>query len=87
MIEETYKTTASEDRTSFYFISKGAKGDIVKVVVCQFMYTNNYNLAFGDLISDEKIDDKIVSNNDDATKVLSAVVKCVYTFLKKEKKN
>ena len=83
MIGGTYETIPSEDKMSFYFVSEGKKGEIVKVVVFQFLYANNYNLAFGDLKSDTSIDDKIVSNNDDATKVLSTVVKCVYDFLEK----
>jgi hypothetical protein len=37
-------------------------------------FTNLYNLGFGDLLPDGKIDDKVTSNNGDIIKVLSTVI-------------
>ena len=47
-------------------------------------YTHTYNLAFGDVdAATNKLDDKIVSNNNDTEKVLTTVASTVYIFIKK----
>jgi hypothetical protein len=80
-----YTLKAEADLTIFEFISEGPKGTIPKLIV--FTETNLkgfYNLAFGD--KDEvtgKINDKIVSNNNDTEKVLSTVVSAIFTFTDK----
>ncbi len=80
-----YKLDADTDLTIFEFTSEGPKGKIPKLII--FAETNLkdfYNLAFGD--KDEKtgkINDKIVSNNDDTEKVLATIVAAILVFTDK----
>ena len=65
----------------FKFTSKGRKGEIQNVV--QFMATNDpsiYNLAFGDLLHDGRVDDHIRNDNNDRNKILATVAATVYEF-------
>ena len=66
------------------FIAKGRKGAIKKVVRFTKMDTSTltyYNLGFGDWNEKEnKIDDFIVSNNQDAERVLATVSATVVDF-------
>jgi hypothetical protein len=82
---ERYEVKAGEQRMIFEFISKGPKGDILKLV--QFRKTNLnglYILAFGDKDSvTGEINDTVVSNNSDSIKVLATVVATVYAFTEK----
>jgi hypothetical protein len=77
-----YTLKADADLTVFEFISEGPKGSIPKLIV--FAETNLkdfYNLAFGDKDEiTEKINDKIVSNNNDTEKVLTTVVAAIFAF-------
>ncbi len=55
-----YLFLISEDALEFVFVSEGPKGRIQKVV--QFRETDNadiYNLSFGDILPNGKIDDRI----------------------------
>ncbi|OFX45768.1 MAG: hypothetical protein A2046_07310 [Bacteroidetes bacterium GWA2_30_7] len=85
MKQPKYQLKAEQDLAIFEFISEGPKGKIPKLI--EFKETNLngfYNLAFGD--KDEttgKIDDKVVTNNDDTEKVLATVVAAVYAFTDK----
>lgn len=77
-----YTLKTSPKMTYFEFISKGPKGDILKIV--EFQETNLkdfYNLAFGDkdIVSGE-ISDTTVSNNGDTEMVLATVVSALYEF-------
>lgn len=80
-----YTLKAEQDLTVFEFVSEGSKGRIPKLIV--FMETNLkdfYNLAFGD--KDEntgKIDDSVVTNNNDTEKVLATVAAAVLAFTDK----
>ena len=74
----------SSNLLEFCFISNGPKGEI-KIVV-QFNITENptiYNLAFGNLLIDGKVDDTIKNNNKDRNKVLATVVAVIYEFTSK----
>ena len=77
-----YQLKAEQDLTVFNFISEGPKGKIPKLI--EFKETNLkgfYNLAFGDKdLKTGKINDIIVSNNNDTEKVLATVVSAVYAF-------
>lgn len=77
-----YELKAGRNLTTFEFLSEGPKGKIIKVIQFQQMNLPNlYNLAFGDKNFDtERLDDKIVTDNDDAEKILATVVAAVYAF-------
>ena len=79
MIGETYHLEQADDLRYFYFLSEGSKGLIPKVVVYDYTRRNTYNLGFGDLRGG-RIDDKVVSDNDDLSKVLNTVAKTVYLY-------
>ena len=71
----------SADSLEFKFISGGPNGEIPKVV--QFMETSDpsiYNLAFGDLLQDGRVDDHVKNNNKDRNKILATVAATVYEF-------
>ena len=71
----------SKDALEFKFISEGPKGNIQKVV--QFIETDDptiYNLAFGDLLADGKVDDHVKNDNKDRNKILATVAATVYEF-------
>ena len=44
-------------------------------------YRGMFNLAFGDLLPDGRIDDSVVSNNGDVIKVFSTIIRIVIDFL------
>lgn len=77
-----YQLNAEQDLTVFNFISEGPKGRILKLIeIKETNLKGFYNLAFGD--KDEKsgkINDSIVTNNNDTEKVLATVVSAVYAF-------
>lgn len=85
MKQPKYTLKAEQDLTVFEFISEGPKGRISKLI--EFTETNLkdfYNLAFGD--KDEttgRINDRIVSNNNDTEKVLATVASAVFAFTDK----
>ncbi len=43
--------------------------------------TGKWNFGFGDLTEDFRVDDKIISNNQDVFKVISTVAKIAYAFI------
>lgn len=81
---DKYSTLAFYDYTVFVFYSDGPKGRIKKAI----HYTkipnsggNIFNLAFGDWIENEKrVNDKIVTNNNDRQKILATVASTVPIF-------
>ena len=77
-----YQLKAAQDLTVFNFISEGPKGSIQKLIeIKETNLKGFYNLAFRD--KDEqtgKINDKVVTNNNDTDKVLATVVSAVYAF-------
>ena len=80
----TYQLKSEEDLKAFEFTSEGLKGNIEKLIVFQKTNTPNlFNLAFGDKTRDGKLDDKTISNNGDAEKVLTTVISAVYAFFDK----
>lgn len=77
-----YELKAGDSRMIFEFVSVGSKGNIHKLVrFTSTIYTNIYNLAFGERIpGTNEIDDQSISNNGDTEKVLSTVASAVYSF-------
>jgi hypothetical protein len=82
MIDEHYPFSSREDKLLYYFYSNGPQGEILKIIIFQLSETGKWNLAFGDY-EKEKIDDKIISNNNDLFKVMKTVVACTYDFSEK----
>jgi hypothetical protein len=79
MITDTYPFMASYNKTQYLFQSQGKQGKILKVVVFTHIGGDLWNLGFGDAY-DGKIDDLVVSNNQDITKVISTVAQIAYAF-------
>ncbi|THU39383.1 hypothetical protein FAM09_12815 [Niastella caeni] len=78
-----YDYLVSEDFLSYEFFSEGPKGKIRKVVL--FSRVNLYgkfyfNLAFGDFNEAGNFNDLVISNNQDAEKVLATVAQAVIKF-------
>lgn len=66
--------------TRYTFISSGKK-DIAKAVeIVETHIRGLYNLGFGDLLPDGSIDDKVVSDNGDISKVFTTVIGIVNDF-------
>jgi hypothetical protein len=77
-----YQLNAEQDLTVFNFTSEGPKGRISKLIeIKETNLKGFYNLAFGDKdVATGKINDSIVTNNNDTEKVLATVVSAVYAF-------
>ena len=69
----------------FTFVSEGPKGSIKKLIVyTQMLEKDIYNLAFGDFNEDTgKIDDQVITDNNDSQKVLTTVASSLYVFTDK----
>ena len=81
---EQYNIEVSPDFHEYQFCSEGPKGAIkkivryTKVIVPDFAY---YNLGFGDWDEKEsRLDDFVISNNQDAERVLATVAATVIDF-------
>ena len=81
---ERYDFFRSPTYKEYEFYSEGHKGRIRKVVQFYFVPASRvpfYNLGFGDWNeTDNKIDDKSITNNGDAEKVLATVASIVLDF-------
>jgi hypothetical protein len=77
-----YSLISNSNHDAFEFYSEGPKGMIKKVIEYTEIDENIYNLAFGDWNEEEqKIDDKIRTNNDDRDKVLATVAWSIIDFI------
>ena len=82
MNHETYLCNTIDPK-KYHFTSEG-KRTIVKLV--EFTPTgqpNIFNLGFGDLLPDDKMDDKTISDNGDMKKVFATVIQIVIDFTAK----
>lgn len=78
-----YPVTSDSEHVTYEFLSEGPKGTLKKVVFYQEIGENIFNLAFGDWDEkDQKINDKVRSNNSDRDKVLATVASTVIDFIK-----
>lgn len=76
-----YSYKASPSFLDYEFVSEGPKGKIKKVVRFTKIDDSVYNLAFGDLEEDTgEINDSVISNNNDSSKVLATVAMIVKDF-------
>lgn len=80
-----YALTSNEDYTEYSFTSIGTRGRILKIIQFQSThYKTIFNLAFGDAKTIEnELDDSVISNNGDTTKVLTSVAISIYRFTEK----
>ncbi len=80
---EKYSVIIDEEHKVYEFLSKGPKGTIRKVIQYQLLGGNLYNLAFGDWNDvEQKFNDMVRSNNQDAEKILVTVASTVIDFMK-----
>jgi hypothetical protein len=86
MIDQHYPYVAVKDNTHYIFESVGEKGSILKAVVFTQITKNTWNLGFGDL-KNQHIDDSIITNNQDAAKVIRTVAKIAFVFLVRNPKS
>lgn len=82
MIEQPYPYFALKEHTQYVFKSIGEKA-VIKIVIFTPLRGNIWNLGFGDLENDGFINDTIITNNQDASKVLRTVAKIAIDFLAK----
>jgi hypothetical protein len=81
MYLDRYKYSINESFSDYEFFSEGPKGSIKKIVRFTSIDKNIFNLAFGDLIeATGKINDIVVTNNNDSHKVLATVAATVHDF-------
>jgi hypothetical protein len=84
MNQKKYKISASDTYLDFEFDSEGPKGKIKKIVRYSPQNANGityFNLGFGDLnLKTGKIDDLIISDNQDREKILATVAATVLEF-------
>lgn len=82
---EMYQLNKEND-FAYNFYSEGPKGKIQKVI--RFRHLNDlgknvFNLAFGDFDeANDKIDDRIISNNGDQLKIMHSVAEAIIDFLR-----
>ena len=81
MIEQPYPYYDLGLDKHYFFLSVGEKGSVYKIVALTLKDNGNWNLGFGDLI-DNKINDSIMTNNQDVRKVIGTVAKVAIDFLK-----
>lgn len=78
-----YDYLVSENFLSYEFFSEGPKGRIRKAIVFKLINLKGnffFNLAFGDMDDLGNLSDLVVSNNQDAEKVLATVAHAVIKF-------
>ncbi len=78
MIRDTYPLYPLNDLL-FSFHSEGVQGKILKIIIFTLQEDGKWNLAFGDW-RNKKVDDKVMSNNEDVVKVIGTVAKAAYKF-------
>jgi hypothetical protein len=81
MQTEGYEFVPNENNEVYVFFSSGFKGIFTKIIVFEKIADKNFNLLFGDYdLYTNTIDDKVITNNGDAIKVLATVVHIINTF-------
>jgi hypothetical protein len=79
--QKFYPFEVSEDYLFFWFESCSSGCTIPKIVEYEEIDEGTFNLAFGDIDDNGRLNDSVVSNNGDMQKVLATVVQTVLTFL------
>ncbi|MFI5185748.1 MAG: DUF6934 family protein [Chitinophagales bacterium] len=82
MASKGYNTTR-KSTTRYEFISIGPKGKIAKrIEFTPLRKRGYYNVAFGDVMKNGRVNDIVYSGNQDIVKVISTVIDTVKDFLK-----
>jgi hypothetical protein len=80
-----YPIVACDNPYMYEFCSEGPMGSIKKVILYQRIYSNLFNLGFGDWNEElGKVDDSSRSNNNDREKVLATVAYTALDFTGQE---
>lgn len=79
-MSQTPYSYSQDISTRYRFLSTGRRVVEKMVEFTPTIYENIYNLGFGDLMTNGKIDDKANTNNGDIIKVLSTVVHIAKDF-------
>lgn len=79
MINDPYPYLSSKNNTWFFFESEGTRGKIPKVVAFRDYGNNIWNIGFGEL-RQGKIQDLVISNNQDIVRVMNTVAHIIYIF-------
>jgi hypothetical protein len=80
MITDAYDYLDSKHKTRFAFQSEGVQGKVIKIIQFEKSKDGKWNLGFGDWRKG-KIEDSIMTNNQDAIKVFRTVAKATFEFL------
>ncbi len=83
MTEPPYPFLSSENRLTFAFESISTERIIIKQVLYDQIDTIYYNLALVDVMSDGRLADDIVSNNQDMPKIIATVLQTMVSFFDK----
>src|SRR6266496_1153630 len=79
-------TATRKSTTKYEFISIGPKGQITKrIEFTPLRRRGYYNVAFGDVMKNGKVNDTVYSGNQDITKIVATVVDTMKDFLKENK--
>jgi hypothetical protein len=81
MITQFYPYYPLKQKAHYIFESEGVKGSVFKIVALTLSDNNIWNLGFGDLKPDGFVNDSIITNNQDAAKVIRTVAKIAIDFL------
>jgi hypothetical protein len=82
MVADHYELIAYRKLTRFFFVSTGINGRVLKSVMFDRLGGNRWNFGFGDVKKDMKLDDKVITNNNDVAKVLGTVAQAALQFSK-----
>jgi hypothetical protein len=82
---EKYEIQSSSTCLRFEFFSKGPKGKIKKQVEFESFEPNStfFNIGFGDVDDKGRINDLVITGNDDSQKVLATVALSIFNFFEK----
>ena len=76
-------TTAKKSTTRYEFISIGPKGQITKRIEFTALRKRSYyNVAFGDVMKDGRVNDTAYSDNKDIVKIMATVIDTMKDFLR-----
>ena len=76
-------TATRKSTTRYEFISIGPQGQVKKrIEFTPLRKRGYYNVAFGDVMKDGKVNDTVYSNNQDIVKIMSTVMDTMKDFLK-----
>ena len=76
-------TVTKRSTTRYEFVSIGPKGQIRKrIEFTPLRRRGYYNVAFGDVMKDGRVNDTVYSNNQDIVKSISTVIDTMKDFLR-----